>query len=429
MVFIYHRLNKPSIFDFEHIPKFIRRVIFQVKHRIFPSFNLRNAKESDIPRVYSKNIPGVEGVAHLNDLDLFGIVPKELTREIFANHDQSYGNYITDVDGNQILDLYCKGLPLGYNHPDLIRSSTNTLNEIEVANYGYDSDYTSIEILQVLEEVKRRIQPSNFDKMILTEDPLSVSINLSMSSSNGRDVVFLDKFAESNPEDLRNTLNSTVNQKGVAAIIINAAKLQLVNENLYQEYVNIVREYIPMLRNNGIRVIVNEIDSGMNTGRLWLHESWQTDSPDFVLFGSSFLVSGLFTRESVLREIEQRTNVLESIQMNFSGYKLLNLSTILDVIDRENLFNNSLLSGEFFIRNLIDSQNRKNILTNVCGSGNLFSFNLKDEQSRDKFLNFCLQNGVYMRPYGKSGVIVVSSLISREKHYQSFLDVANNFNI
>lgn len=49
--------------------------------------------------------------------------------QFFHDPQQSFGNYVADVDGNKLLDAFCfiASLPLGYNHPNLIEAAQSSL--------------------------------------------------------------------------------------------------------------------------------------------------------------------------------------------------------------------------------------------------------------------------------------------------------------
>lgn len=73
------------------------------------------------PRMVTDSFPGPR-VRELQEQ--MSRVQESSSVVMFADYDRSHGNFIVDADGNRFLDVFgqISSIPLGYNHPDLLRA-------------------------------------------------------------------------------------------------------------------------------------------------------------------------------------------------------------------------------------------------------------------------------------------------------------------
>ncbi|XP_041087132.1 4-aminobutyrate aminotransferase, mitochondrial-like [Polyodon spathula] len=94
-----------------------------------------------ISKAATKSSPDVEFDGPSMKTEVPGPRSRELTEQLdkiqntgainfFCNYEESRGNYLVDVDGNRMLDLYTQisSIPIGYNHPALLKVMQNPQN-------------------------------------------------------------------------------------------------------------------------------------------------------------------------------------------------------------------------------------------------------------------------------------------------------------
>ncbi|KAL9956103.1 hypothetical protein ACROYT_G037530 [Oculina patagonica] len=113
--------------------------------------------EYDKPEVKT-SIPGPRSKELLNELSQM-----QLTKGMsyFADFEKSRGNFIVDADGNVLLDVFQQiaSMPLGYNHPALIKALQDPKNMSSFVNRAALGLYPPVSFLQDLKDALISVAP------------------------------------------------------------------------------------------------------------------------------------------------------------------------------------------------------------------------------------------------------------------------------
>lgn len=438
MVFIYHRLRKPSIFDFESIPWLIRKILFFVKHKIFPNINLKAMKEPDRPILYT-SIPGPKTIGSLNDLALFSYDYNHVN--VFVNQDKSYLNFIVDSDGNSILNLNSVGLPLGYNNPVLIKNSYSPKNELLSINRNSDNfKLMSEETVEDLKSLISYIKRGNLNRFIpVSEVESTLALLLSNNpnySSNNRDFILkfsnvIDNYSRNDSENEKDYLERITKEflgakefSTLLGVIIEPISLTKKYGHVYLTP-SIVQSLQDFCIKNNIAFILDETNSALNTGSLFgLDNLSLKREPDYlILKHKSSINQGILTNE-------KNATFINSINgVNLDTFKLNSSVVSLKYINEEKLLDKSKKNGEYIRKRLDESLKfNHNKIQNIRGVGSYTSFDVKSGSNVD-FFNKTLNSGVLVCKAGKKSITLRSSLVINSNHFEPVFDSLNNYQI
>ncbi|BES97655.1 4-aminobutyrate aminotransferase [Nesidiocoris tenuis] len=89
--------------------------------------------EPDGPSIKTSSIPGPKSQKLIQEL---GKIQQSGSVAMFCDYDKSIGNYMVDVDDNVFLDVYSQiaSIPVGYNHPGVLKLLTDPHNMRTIAN-------------------------------------------------------------------------------------------------------------------------------------------------------------------------------------------------------------------------------------------------------------------------------------------------------
>lgn len=445
MVFIYHRLKKPSIFDFESIPKFARQAIYKIKHKFFPVIDYVNMKESDRPIVVTETIPGPKGKGALNDIALFS---KDYhSRTVFADPNKSFLNYLVDADGNSILDLNMLAKPLGYNHPSLIKASITASHEESVANQHMSNLlYMSSKDISHLKDFKSIVCNSAVDenyRFIPTKEPIStvyeiIGYNNELSNQASKQNVLIlgrelpipknqdfesSQYKEEEASCIQKITQIIESNASTTACVIVDPITFINGDSEYFLNRDFIHSVFQIANSFGVNTILDATKIALSTGSTYIPMKFKAD---FITFTneSNYLNGGIITPFSFANLV----NNIPNFEIEVSSRNLHNFLVVNKEINEKGLIEQSDISGDYFKAKIEDSYKYyNNKITNYRGVGTYHLFDLPSKEIRDSVVKHILNNGVLVGKKGDRSIKIQSSLIASKNHYDHFFMALSNY--
>lgn len=120
--------------------------------------------EPQAPIVSTESIPGPKSTAINHEL---GKVFDNGATYFVADYFKSLGNYISDADGNKLLDVYCQisSIALGYNNPKLIEAAKSDEMTSAIVNRPALACFPSTNYKDILQQGLLAAAPPGMDKI------------------------------------------------------------------------------------------------------------------------------------------------------------------------------------------------------------------------------------------------------------------------
>ncbi|KAK3719670.1 4-aminobutyrate transaminase [Vermiconidia calcicola] len=109
-------------------------------------------------------IPGPESKKAIAELDK---IFETRSLNMMTNYQNSYGNYIADLDGNVLLDVYAQiaSIPVGYSNPSLLLAATSPDMVSALINRPAMGNFPQHDWASILETGMLRVAPPGTDKV------------------------------------------------------------------------------------------------------------------------------------------------------------------------------------------------------------------------------------------------------------------------
>ncbi|WP_313598688.1 L-lysine 6-transaminase [Epilithonimonas vandammei] len=217
------------------------------------------------------------------------------------------------------------------------------------------------------------------------------------------------------------------NPDQVACIIIEPIQAEGGDNHFRNEFFTELRK---ICDENEILLILDEVQTGIGmTGKMWAFQHLDI-IPDVITFGKKTQVCGILANKEKLDEVEHHVFVESSrINSTFGGnfIDMLRFQLVLEIIENENLIENSRVVGEFLLNGLKQlAQKYPDHISAARGKGLMCAFDLKDGASRDWLKKALYDEGVIVLTCGDQSIRFRPHLNVTKEEIQIILDKINS---
>ncbi|CAG8886635.1 unnamed protein product [Penicillium nalgiovense] len=427
----------------------------------------------------SGTIPGPKNQAAAAELDeVFDV----RSLNMLTDFHQSVGNYIADLDGNKLLDVYAQiaSIPVGYNNPHLqkiaassemvsalinrpalgnfpssdwahvlktgvLRAAPKGLNQVFTAMAGSDANETAYKAAFMY---YRQMQRGGPGAEFTEEELLSTMNNQSPGSPQLSILSFKSAFhgpgypafdwPQASFPQLKYPLEDHVQENAaeeqrclaeverlikefhnpVAAVMVEPIQSEGGDNHASPAFFQGLRD---ITKRTNVLFIVDEVQTGVGaTGKFWAHDHWNLSSPpDMVTFSKKAQTAGYYFGNPALRPNKPYRQF--NTWMGDPARALI-FRGIFEEIERLGLVENTRTTGDYLYGGLARlAEKYPQHFQNLRGK-NQGTFIAWDTPKRDQFIAKAKSFGVNIGGSGPSAIRLRPMLIFQKHHADILLE-------
>uniref|UniRef100_A0A8C2VUD5 4-aminobutyrate aminotransferase n=1 Tax=Chinchilla lanigera TaxID=34839 RepID=A0A8C2VUD5_CHILA len=362
----------------------------------------------------------------------------------FCNYEESRGNYLVDVDGNRMLDLYSQisSVPIGYSHPALAKLVQQPQNVSTFINRPALGILPPENFVDKLRESLLSVAPKGMSQLVTMacgscsnenafktifmwyrskergqrgfskEELETCMINQAPGCPDYSILSFMGAFHGRTMGCLATTHSKAIHKIDIPSFDWPIAPFPRLKYPLEEFEKDNQQEEARCLEE--VEDLIVKYRKKKKTVAGIIVEPIQSE-------GGDNHASDDFFRK--LRDIARKPYRIFNTWLGDPSKNLL-LAEVINIIKREDLLNNAVHAGKVLLTGLLDLQARyPQFISRVRGRGTFCSFDTPDDSIRNKLILIARNKGVVLGGCGDKSIRFRPTLVFRDHHAHLFLNI------